>query len=117
MEGADLYRPARTWWDRRMTAARLAVVILAVTDVPRSRDLYRAALGWEVTVDEPVYTELTGDGVRSGLYQRDGFAANTVSPVPPPAGAAEAGPAEVYVTATEPGARATAFLAGGGNSG
>jgi catechol 2,3-dioxygenase-like lactoylglutathione lyase family enzyme len=61
---------------------RLALVILAVQDVGRSRDFYARALGWEVHVDEPVYAELQdSDGMRLGLYDRAAYTVNTEAPV------------------------------------
>lgn len=57
---------------------RLALVILAVADVPRAVRFYRAAFGWEQTVDVPVYAELAlPGGMRLGLYAREPFGANT----------------------------------------
>jgi catechol 2,3-dioxygenase-like lactoylglutathione lyase family enzyme len=61
---------------------RLAIVILAVQDVARSRNFYAHALGWEVHVDEPVYAELQdGEGMRLGLYDRAAYTANTETPI------------------------------------
>lgn len=59
--------------------ARHVLTILAVDDLPRAASFYRAALGWEQTVDTPVYVEFA-DGMRLGLYLRDGFARNTGVP-------------------------------------
>lgn len=56
--------------------ARHVLTILAVDDLARAARFYREALGWEQTVDTPVYVELA-DGMRLGLYLRDGFARNT----------------------------------------
>ena len=59
--------------------ARHVLTILAVDDLPRATRFYRAALGWEQTVDTPAYVELAG-GMRLGLYLRDSFARNTGVP-------------------------------------
>jgi len=64
------------------------ITILAVADVKKSLAFYRAAFGWPVAVDAPVYKELKlpgGGGI--GLYQREGFAKNVgATPVQAPAG-------------------------------
>ena len=72
-----------------MFPARLALVILAVADLPRARAFYDAAFGWPAEVDVPVYVEYAlPAGMRVGLYDRAGFARNTGEPpaLPPPAG-------------------------------
>lgn len=61
-----------------MSGTRLGLVILAVDDLARSVDFYQAAFGWEIAVDVPVYVEFAlPEGMRLGLYARDGFARNT----------------------------------------
>ena len=63
------------------------LTILAVRDLARAVAFYRAAFGWTVEVEAPVYVEMRlPRGQRLGLYQREGFAVNTgVSPVEVPA--------------------------------
>lgn len=58
---------------------RHVLTILAVADVARAAAFYRAAFPeWTVSVDVPVYTELTlPGGQRLGVYQREAFARNT----------------------------------------
>jgi predicted enzyme related to lactoylglutathione lyase len=57
---------------------RLTLVILAVEDLQRAVNFYRAAFGWPQTVDEAVYAEFTLPGaVRLGLYTHAGFGRNT----------------------------------------
>lgn len=74
---------------------RHALTILAVTDVAKGLEFYRAALGWTDAVRTPVYAELVHpDGRRLGLYQRDGYERNTGRGVVPP-------PTEDMTTATE----------------
>lgn len=60
------------------TEARLALVILAVSNITKSLKFYREAFGWPQQVDVPVYAEfeLPG-GLRLGLYEREGFGRNT----------------------------------------
>jgi len=53
---------------------RLGIIIVAVCDLPRSVSFYRAAFGWEQTVDESVYAEFKiSTEQRFGLYRREGF--------------------------------------------
>ena len=43
-----------------------------------------STFGWAVAVDDPVYVEYAlPDGMRLGLYLRDGFTKNTDAPVTP----------------------------------
>lgn len=51
-------------------------VVLAVEDVDRAYDFYRAAFGWESHLEWPgEYVELVlPDNDRLGLYRRDGYA-------------------------------------------
>lgn len=60
------------------TQARVALIILAVSDLDRSLKFYREVFGWPQLVDAPVYAEfeLPG-GLRLGLYEREGFGRNT----------------------------------------
>lgn len=61
-----------------------SLTLLAVTDVAASTRWYRAALGWPIRVQLPVYVELAlPDGRGLGLYQRQGFERNTHKPVAP----------------------------------
>jgi predicted enzyme related to lactoylglutathione lyase len=67
--------------------ARLVLIILAVTDLPRAVAFYQAAFGWSRSADTPVYVEFQmTNGQRLGLYQREAFTRNTNQPphqVPP----------------------------------
>ena len=64
------------------TNARLALVILAVYELSRARRFYVEAFGWTETVTTPVYVEFAlPDGMRLGLYLREGFSRNTGAPV------------------------------------
>lgn len=76
--------------------AKLALVILAVEDLPRALDFYRRAFDWEQIVDVPVYAEFKlPAGMRLGLYRRGSFGVNTGRvPVATPAG--ELAPTELY---------------------
>jgi catechol 2,3-dioxygenase-like lactoylglutathione lyase family enzyme len=53
-------------------------IVLAVTDVDRSRAFYEQAFGWKPHLSWPeTYSELALPGEdRIGLYRRDGFAAS-----------------------------------------
>lgn len=74
--------------------SRLGLVILATDDVERAERFWTRAFGWPVAVRVPPYRELAlPDGMRLGLYQRDGFGANT--------GATAARPPPIGTTATE----------------
>jgi len=60
-----------------MSGTRLAIVILAVADIPRALGFYRSVFGWTLEVETPVYVEFSlPDDMRLGLYQRDAFARN-----------------------------------------
>lgn len=68
-----------------MSPPRLALVILAVRDLPAMVAFYRAVLGWPAVVEAPVYVELQhAGGVRLGLYVDRNFGVN-LGAVPPPA--------------------------------
>lgn len=63
-------------------APRLSLVILAVYELTRARRFYVDAFGWTETVATPVYVEFAlPDGMRLGLYLREGFSRNTGAPV------------------------------------
>ncbi len=68
------------------TPPSLAIVILAVTDLPRAAAFWRAVTLAQSAVEVPVYVELELPGAtRLGLYAREGFARNvTVEVAPPP---------------------------------
>ena len=88
-----------------MTAARPAVshvlTILAVEELQPSVEFYRAAFGWDVEVETPVYVELrVPGGQRIGLYQREGFGRNT-GQVPTKIPAGELAPCELYFFAED----------------
>jgi catechol 2,3-dioxygenase-like lactoylglutathione lyase family enzyme len=75
---------------------RLAIVILAVCDLPRTVSFYRAAFEWEQTVDEHVYAEFQmSSNQRLGLYQREGFG-RRAGKVPKPIPEGELAGAELY---------------------
>jgi catechol 2,3-dioxygenase-like lactoylglutathione lyase family enzyme len=95
------------------TAARLGLVILAVSDLPRARAFYRAAFGWPQPVDVPVYAEFTlPAGMRLGLYERRAFGANTgAAPAETPAGALA--PTELYLYPPDLGAALERLAAAG----
>jgi predicted enzyme related to lactoylglutathione lyase len=57
---------------------RLALIILAVRDLPRALSFYRHVFDWPILVQVPVYAEFRlPDGQRLGLYDREGFGRNT----------------------------------------
>lgn len=69
-----------------MARPRLALLILAVTDLDSVTRFYRAVLGWRQAVDTPVYVELEAeDGMRLGLYVDQHFALNVGGVRPAPA--------------------------------
>ena len=58
--------------------ARPALIILAVSDLPRAVRFYRSVFGWPQEVDVPVYAEFAMPGdQRLGLYERRAFGRNT----------------------------------------
>jgi len=67
--------------------ARLALTILAVSDLPRAVRFYREAFAWPLVVDLPVFAQFRLPG-ETGVcvYQQDTYAANTRQP---PAACAE----------------------------
>lgn len=67
----------------------LALVILAVADVPWAVRFYRTAFGWRLQVETPVYAEFAiPAGPRLGLYERRSFGVNTRrTPLAVPVGA------------------------------
>ena len=67
-----------------MSEPCLALVIVAVEDLPRSLAFYRTVTMWAVPVETPVYAELRSpNGFRLGLYDRRGFGRN-IGRVPEP---------------------------------
>lgn len=83
--------------------ARHVLTILATPDKARLLAFYRAAFpDWALGVDVPPYAELSlPGGARLGLYQREGFAANTGElPALVPEGALAH--VELYLHADEP---------------
>ena len=94
--------------------ADLALVILAVPDLPASRAFYDRAFGWTATVETPVYVEYTlASGMRVGIYEREGFGRNTGAvPEAIPHGALA--PVELYVAVDDVGAALERVLAAGG---
>ncbi len=80
----------------------LALVILAVRDLERSRTFYDRAFGWDVEVDVPVYVEYRlPSGMRVGLYEREAFGRNTRRP-PFALPEGELAPTELYLRADDP---------------
>ncbi|MCA9708571.1 MAG: VOC family protein [Myxococcales bacterium] len=75
---------------------RLALVILAVADLPRAVAFWSEAFGLRPTVQTPVYVELALEGgPRLGLYDRRGFGRNLgVEPAAPSPTAPQ--PTELY---------------------
>jgi catechol 2,3-dioxygenase-like lactoylglutathione lyase family enzyme len=60
------------------TDTRVALIILAVRDLEQSLKFYREVFDWPQVVDVPVYAEFAlPDGLRLGLYEREGFGRNT----------------------------------------
>ncbi len=83
-----------------MEDTRLALVILAVEDVPRSVAFYGAVFGWRQRVATPVYVELAcPNGMRLGLYDRRSFGSN-LGQVPAAIGGAVA-TTEIYLYADD----------------
>lgn len=72
------------------------LTILAVEELTRSAEFYTRGFGWEKAVDTSTYVEFAlPDGLRLGLYQREGFGRNTGKhPARIPAG--ELAPTELY---------------------
>jgi predicted enzyme related to lactoylglutathione lyase len=88
-------------------SARLSLVILAVHDVARMARFYEEAFGWPIAVDVPVYREYAlPDGMRLGLYLREGFEKNTALPVSLRT-AAHTTATELYLTVEDPAAMAS----------
>ncbi|MCB9357503.1 MAG: VOC family protein [Calditrichaeota bacterium] len=84
---------------------RHILTILAVSDVTRAAEFYRAAFDWTQTVDVPVYAEFElADGRRIGLYERHSFGANT-GIVPQEIGEGALSGAELYFHCDEPEAQ------------
>ena len=55
-------------------STQLALIILAVHDLPRSVRFYAEAFGWPLKVNEQVYAEFDlGDGRGLSLYRRENF--------------------------------------------
>jgi predicted enzyme related to lactoylglutathione lyase len=72
---------ALSWGYRKIfmsLEARVVLIILGVSDLPRSSKFYRDVFGWPQTVDVPVYAEFESPGgLHLGLYLRDRFGINT----------------------------------------
>ena len=72
------------------------LTILAVQDLAASADFYQKLLGWQRTVDVPVFVQFTAPGgMGLGLYERESYAVNT-GQIPPRPTAGQAGGAEIY---------------------
>ncbi|HEY6014924.1 MAG TPA: VOC family protein [Candidatus Limnocylindrales bacterium] len=93
--------------------ARLALLILAVGDLPRAGAFYRAAFGWPADVDLPVYVEFRlPAGMRLGLYAREAFGRN-VGELPHGAPAGSIVTTELYLYPDDLAASAAALVAAG----
>lgn len=78
-------------------STRHALTILAVEDLRRSVAFYTTAFDWPQIVDAPVYAEFSlPEGMRLGLYQREGFGRNT-GQVPARITSGELAPTELYL--------------------
>lgn len=76
--------------------ARHTLTILAVEDLAGAVRFYTAAFGWPQVVDVPVYAEFAlPEGMRLGLYERQGFGRNT-GQVPARLPPDELAPTELY---------------------
>lgn len=86
----------RATFTRMNRDVRHVLTILAVENVRETVDFYRAAFGWEISVDTPVYVELSiPGGQRLGIYEREGFARN-IGRAPARLAAGEIAPTELY---------------------
>ena len=87
-----------------MTVVAHVLTILAVAELERSVRFYTVLLGWPVTVDTPVYVELTHtSGLRLGLYVREGFGRN-IGRAPIEVKGADLHAAELYFRTSDPAA-------------
>lgn len=77
-------------------STRHVLTILAVDDLQRSVAFYTAAFCWPQIVGVPVYVEFAlPEGMRLGLYQREGFGRNT-GQVPAPVAPGQISSTELY---------------------
>jgi predicted enzyme related to lactoylglutathione lyase len=105
--------PAGAAGDPMTEGARLALVILAVGDLPRARGFYRSAFGWPAEVDLPVYVEFRlPAGMRLGLYAREAYARN-VGGMPHGIPAGSVSTAELYLFPDDLEATAARLVAAG----
>ena len=96
-----------------MTTVRHAVTILAVDCFRQSVDFYKAAFGWEATVETPVYVEFAlPGGQRIGIYEREGFGRN-IGRVPAKLAEGEIAPTELYFYAEDLAAATKRLLEAG----
>lgn len=97
-----------------MRPPALALVILAVRDLPAMRAFYARALGWPIAVDVPVYVEMSHpDGARLGLYLDTSHGANLGEVPPPSPGLTRT---ELYVRADELDDAIARVVAAGGRA-
>lgn len=89
-----------------------ALTILATDDVARLTAFYRDGLGLSVVVSVGVYSELIGDGLRLGLYAREGFAHSAGATPTLPPGAAIRG-TELYFHVADPAEASHRLVAAG----
>jgi predicted enzyme related to lactoylglutathione lyase len=100
-----------------MKRSRLALVILAVSDLSRSKQFYLSAFGGEVAVDVPVYVEFNlPEGMRLGLYAATSFGLNTGRSVVPAAQAPLTTRTELYLYPEDLQEAIAAVTAAGGET-
>ncbi len=92
---------------------RHALTILATSHFREMVDFYKAAFGWELAVETPVYVEFLLPGAqRIGIYEREAFGRNT-GRAPATTTHGELAPTELYFYADDPEAAMTRLRAAG----
>jgi predicted enzyme related to lactoylglutathione lyase len=90
------------------------LTILAVADLPRAANFYRAVFNWPVIVDVPVYVEFAlPRRQRLGLYQREAFARNT-GQLPAAVEPGQLTGTEIYIYCEDPAAALERITSTGG---
>ncbi|MGE0480923.1 MAG: VOC family protein [Phycisphaerae bacterium] len=93
--------------------ADLGLVILATSALEVAVRFYERVFAWPVAVRTPRYVEFSlPRGLRLGIYERTGFAANT-GVLPRPVADDELSGAELYVYVSDAGALGRACIANG----